>query len=220
MVDTSPRPDRSHLDVAVALLDGGARVLQLRMKGAPAHEQANLLQAILPLCQDRGASLIVNDHLDLAVAHPGVGLHLGQDDTSPLEARRTLGPGPLIGLSTHSPDQARSAAMWGVDYIGFGPVFSADSKHLGPGDHRAARPPVGLAALNEVVRDATVSVVAIGGISHGNLPLVLATGVAAIAVISAVVAADDMVEAASALHRSIEVALSDPPPLPREAPAR
>ena len=209
MVDTSPRPDRNHLDLASALLAAGTRILQLRMKGASVQQQAELLRALLPLCQASSAALVVNDSVDLAASFPGVGVHLGQEDGDPREARRALGSDPLIGRSTHSPAQALEASRLSVDYIGFGPIFSSDAKHLTTGDGRSPRSPVGLAALKQVVRDATVSVVAIGGISQHNLPLVLATGVPAVAAISAVVTADNMVEAACALHRSIEAAHDD-----------
>ncbi|HCP44501.1 MAG TPA: thiamine phosphate synthase [Deltaproteobacteria bacterium] len=204
MVDTSPRPNRSHLDLASALLDGGSRVLQLRMKEAPANEQAELLSALLPLCQSRRAELVVNDSIALAARFAGVGVHLGQDDADPREARQVLGPQVLIGHSTHSPSQAKAAEDLGVDYIGFGPIFSSGSKHLAEGDRRSPDLPVGLATLKQVVGDATVSVVAIGGIDMDNLPLVLATGVPAVAVISAVVTADNMLESARSFHRSIQ----------------
>jgi len=206
MVDTSPCPQRSHVELASALLAAGSRVLQLRMKGAPVEQQAELLRTLVPLCETHKARLVVNDSMALAARFSGVGVHLGQEDDDPREARRLLGSGVLIGRSTHGIGQAMDAEKMGVDYIGFGPLFSSESKHLAPDDLRAPSPPVGLGALKQVVRDATVSVVAIGGISLNSLPLVLATGVPAVAVISAVVMADNMVETARSIHRSIETA--------------
>ncbi|HZS39746.1 MAG TPA: thiamine phosphate synthase, partial [Polyangia bacterium] len=110
--------------LARALLDGGARVLQLRMKGASAASMLAVVDELRPLCRRREATLIVNDRLDVALAGGADGAHLGQDDL-PLAAARALAPAPfLLGVSTHSPAQARAALDAGADYLGFGPCFA------------------------------------------------------------------------------------------------
>ncbi len=111
------------LALAAALLDGGARVLQLRMKGAEAAAQLLVRALWRAWCRTRGVAFVVNDRLDVALAIGADGVHLGQDDL-PLEAaRRLVPPGFVIGISTHNEAQARAAVDSGASYIGFGPVL-------------------------------------------------------------------------------------------------
>jgi thiamine-phosphate pyrophosphorylase len=201
MVDTSASPHLDHLDLAQALLQAGVFVLQLRMKGAGDEQQLPVLRALAQLAAGSGAQVLVNDHVHLAAAVPGVGVHLGQDDGDPGQARALLGDGVLVGLSTHSPAQARQAQQLGVDYIGYGPIFGAGSKHLGPGDQRQPHPALGLTSLKQVLGEVTLPVVAIGGVDLERLPLLLATGVRCVAAISAVSCATDPLAAAGAFHR-------------------
>src|SRR5438876_11089120 len=107
--------------LARALLDGGARILQLRMKGATAAAMAAVCDELRPLCRARDALFIVNDRLDVALAGGADGVHLGQDDLPLAAARRIVPPGFVIGVSTHSEAQALAAsstAGGGADYIG------------------------------------------------------------------------------------------------------
>jgi thiamine-phosphate pyrophosphorylase len=199
IVDVSGRTDLDELTLARAWLSAGISVLQLRMKGAPASDIAAVLDELVPLCAAAGCLLVLNDHVRLAASRPGVGVHLGQADEDPRVARELLGPGRVIGWSTHDLGQVAGATAMGVDYIGYGPVFSAAGKHLAPSD---ARPPMGargLGSLSAAVAGATVPVVAIGGIDAVRLPFVLATGVAAVAVISAVAQSPDPQQAAAEL---------------------
>jgi thiamine-phosphate pyrophosphorylase len=200
IVDTSASPHLQHLELAEALLQAGVSVLQLRMKDADDAQRLPILRALKELADPAGAQVLVNDHVHLASAVPGVGVHLGQDDHDPRQARAILGDSVLIGLSTHTPRQAREAEGLGVDYIGYGPIFSARGKHISAQDQRPLRSPVGLAALKAVVREAAVPVVAIGGIDLDRLPLLLATGVEAVAVLSAVTSAPSPVDAARAFQ--------------------
>ena len=201
MVDTSANQDLDHLSLGRALLDAGVRVLQLRMKGASTEEHLAVLSPLARMCGVEGAQLLVNDRLDVAKLLPAVGVHLGQGDAAPSEARRILGHDVLIGLSTHDLDQVHLACQLPVDYIGYGPVFSAAGKHHSTTDQRLPRDPVGLASLKRAVSEATVPVVAIGGVDLESLPLLVATGVHAVAVISAVTTAADCREAAEAFQR-------------------
>ena len=124
---------------------------------------------------------------------------------STAQARAVLGESALIGLSTHDPIQAREGEAQGVDYIGYGPVFSSTGKHHAERDERVPHSPVGLASLKVVVSGATVPVVAIGGINLSALPLLVATGVDAVAVISAINCAKDPVDVARSFHSAFTV---------------
>jgi len=197
IVDVSGQPALDELTLAQAWLGAGISVLQLRMKGAAEADIAGVLDELVPLCAAADCLLILNDHVSLAASRPGVGVHLGQDDEDPRIARELLGPDRVIGWSTHDLEQVARATAMGVDYIGYGPVFSAAGKHLAPSDGRAPMGPRGLGSLSAAVAAATVPVVAIGGIDAARLPFVLATGVAAVAVISAVARSSDPEQAAA-----------------------
>ncbi len=150
-----------------ALLAAGVRVVQLRMKH---RAEALIRPALETLSTDSakvGAVLILNDHPRLAAEFPNVGVHLGQDDMDPAEARALL-PDRVLGWSTHDLDQVRRAADLPIDYVGFGPVFSAAGKHLHDDDDRSPDPATGVAGLREAVAASTVPVVAIGGIDAAN----------------------------------------------------
>jgi thiamine-phosphate pyrophosphorylase len=191
MVDVGPgAPPAAQL--ASWLLDGGARVLQLRMKGAPAAAILAVLDELGPLCRRRGARLIVNDRLDVALAGGADGVHLGQDDL-PLVAARALARAPfLVGISTHDETQAREASQGGADYIAFGPIFPTASK-------ADPDPVVGLDRLAAVCRASPVPVVAIGGITVERAAEVARAGAAAAAIIQAVNRAPDVAAAARAV---------------------
>ncbi len=162
--------------IARDLLAAGCRVMQLRAKGASTAARTSMARALVPLLDAAGALLIVNDDLVAARDAGAHGLHLGQDDGSLAEARAVLGPGALLGRSTH--DLAQLAAVADeADYVGFGPVFGTATKDTGYG----AR---GLALLAAACAAAPVPVVAIGGIDAARLPALRAAGARHWAVIS------------------------------------
>jgi thiamine-phosphate pyrophosphorylase len=173
-----------------ALLAGGADFLQLRAKGHPPAEIEALARRILPLCRAAGIPFIVNDHPAIAAAVDADGVHLGQDDGPLVPVRELLGPGKLIGRSTHAPEQARAAMEEGFDYIGFGPLFPTPTK-LG-------RPGIGLADLAAVQAEvgSRLPVFAIGGIRRDNLAEVLAAGARNVVIVSDLLTAPD-IEAAT-----------------------
>jgi thiamine-phosphate pyrophosphorylase len=137
--------------------------------------------------------LLINDRLDVALALDSAGVHLAGHSLPTAQARRILGPHKLIGVSTHSLDEAQRAAAEGADFVVFGPVFTTPSK-------MAYGPPQGLQQLATVVRHTSLPVLAIGGIELANLPQVMATGAYGVAMIRAVLAAPDAGEAARQLH--------------------
>src|SRR5581483_2856172 len=189
MVDLRPgAPPAGRL--ARALLDGGARVLQLRMKHASAGSMLAVVDELRPICRRREALLIVNDRVDVALVGGADGVHLGQDDLPLAEARR-IAPKLIIGISTHDEAQARAAAEGGADYLGFGPIFETTSK-------QNPDPVVGLERLAAVCK-LEVPIVAIGGISVERAADCARAGAAAVAIISAVSSAPDVAAAARAV---------------------
>lgn len=176
--------------VTRALLAGGADILQLRAKGHPAEEVEALALLLLPLCRAAGVPFIVNDHPEIAARIDADGVHIGQDDGTYAGVAEIVGPGKLIGRSTHSPEQAIAALHEGFDYIGFGPLFPTPTK---PG-----RPAIGLESIPLVQAEAGkgIPVFCIGGIKRSNLPEVLAAGARNVVIVSDLVTAPD-IEAAT-----------------------
>jgi thiamine-phosphate pyrophosphorylase len=179
-------PAGGHDPVALAqiLLEAGARILQLRLKDVSSREQLAVARAITPRCRARNAIFLINDRVDVAMLADADGVHLGQEDL-PLEAaRRLLGPSRIIGISTHTVEQARTAEAGGADYIGFGGIYSGGLKNI-----RHGQGPERLRPIRETVR---IPIVAIGGITEATLPEVLAAGADAAAIITDVVRAPDI----------------------------
>jgi thiamine-phosphate pyrophosphorylase len=176
--------DREPVSLARALLAGGARCLQLRWKAATSREVLAAAVAIRPLATAAGATFLVNDRPDIARAAKADGVHLGQDDLPLAAARRVLGPGYVIGVSTHSLEQARLAVAAGADYVAVGPVYATTSK----ADALAAR---GLDLVRAVRAAVTCPIVAIGGITAGTGAAVRGAGADAVALIGALVRAAD-----------------------------
>jgi len=183
-------------EVTASLLAGGADILQLRAKNHDRPTIRRVAEKLLPLCRAAGVPFILNDFPDLAAAVNADGVHIGQDDGPLSAAREIVGPGKLIGRSTHSLDQARAALAEGFDYIGFGPLFPTPTK--------AGRPAIGLEEIAVMENDVGSKIPAfcIGGITPATLPQVLAAGARRIVVVSALLQAPD-VEAATRAARSV-----------------
>ena len=162
---------------------GGVSVVQFRHKGSDPGERLAIGRELRLVCRHAGVPFIVNDDLELARELDADGLHLGQEDGSPAEARRILGPQTIIGVSTHNLEEARQAEAAGADYIGFGAMYPTTSKEV---QHRPG--PAMLAAIRQEVR---VPVVAIGGITRNNAAEVIDAGADAVAVISAILGSRD-----------------------------
>ena len=174
---------RPYVDVLRAVLAGGAAAVQVREKGLPDSHLLARARQVAAAAHEAGALAIINDRPDIAVLAAADGVHCGQDDLSPQEARRIVGPDRIVGFSTHSLAQARAAAEAGADYIGCGPMFQSTTK---PQDIIP-----GPALCAEVTRAVGVPVVAIGGITAETAPAVLAAGARWLAVSSVVCAAAD-----------------------------
>ena len=175
--------------VAGCLLEGGAGLLQLRAKHHDPETIRRVARVLLPLCRAAGVPVILNDHLALAADLDADGLHLGQDDGPLAAARLAMGPGKLIGRSTHSLEQARAALAEGFDYIGFGPLFPTPTK---PG-----RSAIGLADIAIMERDvgSRIPAFCIGGITRANLTNVLAAGARRVVIVSDLLCAADVAAA-------------------------
>ncbi|MFB3819243.1 MAG: thiamine phosphate synthase [Candidatus Methylomirabilales bacterium] len=203
ITDPSLARGKDHVAVAEAALAGGADIIQLRDKGGSLRDLLPQARAIQALCRARGATFIVNDRVDLALAADADGAHVGQDDLPAEAARRLLGPGRILGVSTHDAAQARAAVAAGADYIGFGPMFATGTKETG-------YTPRGVAALAQIrALVGPLPILAIGGITLANVADVIRAGATAPAVISAVVAAPDISAAAAAFRAEILAARRD-----------
>jgi thiamine-phosphate pyrophosphorylase len=190
ITDRKNTAGRPLIDVVHAVLDGGVRAVQLREKdleGGLLYQFALQLRELTTRYQAR---LLINDRLDVALAVEADGVHLGQTSFPVATARHLLGPGKLIGVSTHN--SAEIAAAAGADFVVFGPVYATSSK-IAYGE------PQGLSRLREAVSQSPVPVLAIGGITGERIAEIMATGASGVAVISALSAAPDPARAAREL---------------------
>jgi len=187
--DASKSHGRSHEEIVAEGIAGGASVIQLREKWMSPRELYPVALRIRQLTREAGVVFVVNDSVELALAVGADGVHLGQDDM-PLPLARKVAAGRLvIGVSTHTLDEARAASEEGADYVGFGPVYRTGTKDAGE--------PRGPDKLRLVREEVGGAIVAIGGIDATNALEALEAGADAVAVISAVTGADDMRRAAA-----------------------
>lgn len=172
------------VELARILIESGARILQLRLKEVGSRQFLAVARAITPMARAHGATFLINDRVDIAMLAEADGVHLGQEDL-PLEAaRRLLKPNQIIGISTHTIEQAREAEAGGADYIGFGAIYSGGLKNV--------KNAQGLDRLGAVRHSVQLPIVAIGGITEATLPDVLGAGADAAAIITDVVRASDI----------------------------
>ena len=177
--DTCTSAGRAPVDVARAFLAAGARVLQLRCKRMPGGPFLDLARTILEDADQAGATIIINDRADVAALSNAPGLHLGQADLSPADARAVVGASAILGLSTHTREQWEQAVGEPITYAAIGPVFGTATKQTG---YEA----IGLAAVREMSNRTAahgLPAVAIGGITIDNAASVIDAGAASVAVI-------------------------------------
>jgi thiamine-phosphate diphosphorylase len=182
MID--PAGGREPVLLAETMLDAGARIMQLRLKDAPGRDFLAAARAIAEMCRKRGATLIVNDRVDIAILAGADGVHLGQTDLPLDAARRIIGHDRMIGISTHNVEQARAAEDGGANYIGFGPMY--------PGGLRNNAAGKGLEELRAIRAAIKIPIVVIGGITEARVAETLAAGADAVAIITDVVNAPDI----------------------------
>ena len=182
---------RSPESVLFQLLQGGAKMIQLRAKAMSSRDFFHLAQRARELTISFHCKLIVNDRIDIALGSAADGVHLGQEDL-PLQVGRKLLGDKLIGISTHSLEQAKEAEANGADYIGFGPIFGTATKNTG----YTAR---GLEMLARTRAAVALPIVAIGGITEANIQNVWQAGADSAAIISDILKADEVAAKVSAI---------------------
>jgi thiamine-phosphate pyrophosphorylase len=197
-VDIAALAGWAAIDLARAILDGGARFLQLRAKQRPSGPFLELCDAVVALGASYQATVIVNDRVDLAKLSGAGGVHVGQEDLAPSAARELLGPGAIVGFSTHSIEQVEAALREPVSYVAVGPVFGTATKDTG----YAA---VGLELVAAAVRMAGEKpIVAIGGVTLDNAWAVIDAGASSVAVISDLLTDGDPAGRVAAFLRALQ----------------
>lgn len=199
VTDRHQTGERSLEAVLVAAARGGAGAIQLREKDLSARDLYALGARLQAALAPYNVPLLINDRVDVALALETAGVHLAGHSLPTGAVRRVLGPGKILGVSTHSLADARSAADEGADFVVFGPVFSTPSK-------LAYGPPQGLQQLAAVVRHVSIPVLAIGGIDPENLSRVIDAGAYGVAMIRAVLAAPDPCAATQQLSAALTAA--------------
>lgn len=176
---------KSNVEVTKIMLERGVKVIQYREKDKSMLYKYNQCVQIRKLTKKAGAMFIVNDDVALGIAVSADGVHIGQDDLPIAEVRKLVGDKMIIGLSTHSPEQAEKAVADGADYIGVGPIYATKTK-------KDVCDAVGLSYLEYVVKNIDIPFVAIGGIKESNMREVLNSGAKCIAMVTEILGADDI----------------------------
>jgi thiamine-phosphate pyrophosphorylase len=183
-------------EALIQALRGGVRAVQLREKDLPVRALLALAQGLRSITREFDAKLFINDRADVAVAVGADGIHLGNRSMPAVAVRKIVGEKMLIGVSTHSLAEAVNAEKSGADFITFGPVFATPSK-------MRYGPPTGLAAIGTVKEHVRIPVLGLGGIHVDNIMPVMRAGADGIAMISSILAADDIQRAAEMANRRI-----------------
>ena len=190
---------RPSAQIVQAALRGGVTIVQYREKAGTTRAMIEEAREIRRLCADAGVPFIVNDRLDVALAVDADGVHVGQDDLPAAIARRLIGPGRIVGVSAGSPEEALRAQAEGADYVGASPIFATPTKPDAP-------PAMGIEGLRRLASAVRIPVVAIGGVNAENAAAIVGAGAAGAAVVSAIVAAEDVEAAARAIRLAIRSA--------------
>ena len=185
IVDVDATRPRTCRELAAAILAGGCRVLQLRMKNRPTRDVLDVARALGALAATTDALFIVNDRLDVALAIGADGVHLGADDMPIAAARRLAATDLIIGYSTHTLAEAHVARAAGADYLCFGPIFPTATKP-------PAHAPWGIDGLRDVCAAVPLPIVAIGGMTEATAAAACGVGAAAVAMISELARAEDV----------------------------
>jgi thiamine-phosphate pyrophosphorylase len=202
VTDRRQTQGRDLLWVLEQALEGGVRAVQLREKELGGRDLFLLAEKTQRLCGRYRASLLINDRIDVALGVDADGVHLGGSSMPPDAARRLLGSGKLIGVSTHSVQEAQAAKRAGADFVLFGPVYFTPSK-------AAYGQPQGAQALKEVVEKISLPVYAIGGVKVENISALMGTGIRGVALISAVMSAADPKRAAEEILAALKKGASE-----------
>ena len=184
VLDRDVAGERPLAEIARSALVEGCRLFQYREKHRPKNEIYRVATELRSITAQGAATFIMNDFCDVALAVEADGVHLGQDDLPLTEARAILGKDRLIGISTHTIEQAREAEIGGANYIGFGPIYHTKTKN-------SARTPLGPNAAKKLREQIKIPIFGIGGINLTNIADLLPAGINGIAVLSAVLQAPE-----------------------------
>lgn len=188
---------RSNIEVVNEMIKAGVKVIQYREKEKKLLHKYNECLKIRDMTREAGVTFIVNDHIDLAILVKADGVHIGQEDLPIEKVRELVGEEMIIGVSTHSPEQAEDAVKRGADYIGVGPIYRTYTK-------KDVCDPVGLDYLRYVVRNISVPHVAIGGIKEHNMQEVLECGAKCLAMVTEIVGTDNIGEKIRAIKEKMK----------------
>ncbi len=178
---------RSNIEVVRDMINAGVKIIQYREKDKKNIDKYNQCLEIRAMTKAAKVTFIVNDDIDIAMLVNADGVHIGQDDLPIEKVRELVGNEMIIGLSTHSPEQAEAAVRRGADYIGVGPIYKTYTK-------KDVCDPVGLGYLSYVVKNIAIPYVAIGGIKEYNMNEVTGCGANCIAMVTEIVGADNISE--------------------------
>ncbi len=181
---------KSNIECVKEMIKSGIKIIQYREKNKNIKEKIKEAKEIATICKDNGVIFIVNDSVDIAILVDADGVHVGQDDMDIKDVREIFGYDKIIGVSTHSPNQAKKAEKEGADYIGVGPIFKTATKNTNP---------VGLEYLEFVVKHINIPFVAIGGIKEHNLQSIIQAGAKRVCLVSEVVGSSDITKKISSL---------------------
>jgi thiamine-phosphate pyrophosphorylase len=190
---------RDLMETILAAVRGGVTLVQLREKQSETRDFVDLARELVKRLTPLGVALIINDRVDVAAASGAAGVHLGQTDMHPNDARTILGPDAIIGQSVDTVNEALAAEGLPVDYLGVGPVYATTTKD-------DAGPVLGPGGLVEFAERCKLPFVGIGGIGLDNAGPVIAAGAHGVAVVSAICAADEPETAARILARTVTIA--------------
>lgn len=177
--------ERDNIEVVKEMLTAGIKVIQYREKHKSKREKLHQCQQIRQMTWEADCTMIVNDDIDIALLTKADGVHVGQEDLPVEQVRKLVGDNMIIGLSTHSPEQAHAALKSGADYIGVGPVFDTDTKE----DVQKA---VGLEYVEYVANNLNIPFTAIGGIKSHNIQQAKSKGASCFAMVTEIVGADNI----------------------------
>jgi len=194
---TDARPGQAPLQVVAAALSAGAPVVQVRAKGVSDRELYDLALRVVALCAQVGATCLVDDRADVALAVGAAGTHLGAGDLPLWAVRAVVGGAHLLGGTAREPVLAAALVAGGADYLGVGPFRATTTKQGLP-------TPLGAAGIGAVAAAVDAPVIAIGGVTVDDVPELLAAGAHGVAVVGAVAGAADPAQAVRALLRALE----------------
>jgi thiamine-phosphate pyrophosphorylase len=197
LIDDGLRPELPPEAKALAAVQGGAQVLQLRLKRASDRQALRTVREVVALARERQVPVIVNDRVDLCLAGGAQGVHLGADDLPPAVARALLGPEALLGVTARSLEDIAAAAAEGADHVGLGPIFPTTTKAVDA-------PALGLAGFAAIAARSPLPVVGIAGVSLDTIGQVAAAGAWCAAVGRDLLLADDL----AARARQLQAAFS------------